>query len=185
MSPYGIPRLQWVNMSAYTGIEVTKIYFILYTLDLKWQKKLANAVSSMPIMTKHIRCRYSYLVIFPIDMFDEMARLMVRWQAIIWTNAGFVSWIKSLGTWFSEIFITTQWFSLKKMQLNMSPEKWRKYYTVTDRMNAVHPITCDVIKWKHFRVTGHLCGEFTGPRWIPHTKASDVELWCFLWSVSE
>ena len=32
------------------------------------------------------------------------------------------------------------------------------------------------------RITGHLCGEFTGPRWIPHTKASDAELWCFLWS---
>ena len=31
-----------------------------------------------------------------------------------------------------------------------------------------------------FRVTGHLCGEFTGLRWIPHTKASDAELWCFL-----
>ena len=30
-----------------------------------------------------------------------------------------------------------------------------------------------------FRVTGHLCGEFTGPRWIPPTKASDAELWCF------
>ena len=30
-----------------------------------------------------------------------------------------------------------------------------------------------------FRVTGHLCGEFTGPRWIPCTKASDAELWCF------
>ena len=36
-----------------------------------------------------------------------------------------------------------------------------------------------------FRVTGHLCGEFTGPRWIPHTKASDTELWCCLWSASE
>ena len=36
-----------------------------------------------------------------------------------------------------------------------------------------------------FRVTGHLCGEFTGPRWIPHTKASDAELWCFLSSASE
>ena len=35
-----------------------------------------------------------------------------------------------------------------------------------------------------FRVTGHLCGEFTGPRWIPCTKASDAELWCFLWSAS-
>ena len=32
-----------------------------------------------------------------------------------------------------------------------------------------------------FRVTGHLCEEFTGPRWIPRTKASDAELWCFLW----
>ena len=30
-----------------------------------------------------------------------------------------------------------------------------------------------------FCVTGHLCGEFTGPRWIPHTKASDTELWFF------
>ena len=32
------------------------------------------------------------------------------------------------------------------------------------------------------RVTGHLCGEFTGPQWIPDTKAVDAELWCFLWS---
>ena len=36
-----------------------------------------------------------------------------------------------------------------------------------------------------FRVTGHLCGEFTGPRGIPRTKASDAELWCFRWSASE
>ena len=35
-----------------------------------------------------------------------------------------------------------------------------------------------------FRVTGHLCGEFTGPRWIPRTKASDAELSGFLWSAS-
>ena len=33
-----------------------------------------------------------------------------------------------------------------------------------------------------FRVTGPLCGEFTGHQWIPRTKASDAELWCFLWS---
>ena len=36
-----------------------------------------------------------------------------------------------------------------------------------------------------FCVTGHLCGEFTGPRWIPRTKASDAGLWCFLWSTPE
>ena len=39
----------------------------------------------------------------------------------------------------------------------------------------------DVIKWKHFRVTGPLCGEFTGHRWIPLTKAGDAELWRILW----
>ena len=33
-----------------------------------------------------------------------------------------------------------------------------------------------------FHVTGPLCGEFTGHRWIPLTKASDTELWYFLWS---
>ena len=36
-----------------------------------------------------------------------------------------------------------------------------------------------------FRVTGLLCGEFTGNRWIPLTKASDAELWCFLGSAPE
>ena len=32
-----------------------------------------------------------------------------------------------------------------------------------------------------FRVTGPLRGEFTGHRWIPFTKASDAELWCFFY----
>ena len=37
-----------------------------------------------------------------------------------------------------------------------------------------HPLHADVIKWKHF------------PRyWLSHTKASDAELWCFLWSAPE
>ena len=40
----------------------------------------------------------------------------------------------------------------------------------------------DVIKWKHFPRCWPFVGEFTGHRWIPRTKASDVELWCFLWS---
>ena len=34
-----------------------------------------------------------------------------------------------------------------------------------------------------YRITGLLYGDFTGDRWIPRTKASDPELWCFfdLW----
>ena len=33
-----------------------------------------------------------------------------------------------------------------------------------------------------FRVTGYLCGEFTGHRWLTRTKACGAELWWFLWS---
>ena len=36
-----------------------------------------------------------------------------------------------------------------------------------------------------FRVTDPLWGETTSHRWIPLTKASDAELWCFLWSMPE
>ena len=36
-----------------------------------------------------------------------------------------------------------------------------------------------------FRVTGTLCGEFTGPRWIPLTKASYAGFLCFVWSGPE
>ena len=38
----------------------------------------------------------------------------------------------------------------------------------------------DVIKWKLFRATDPLWGASTGHRWIPFTKASDAEFWCFL-----
>ena len=40
----------------------------------------------------------------------------------------------------------------------------------------------DVINWKHFPRYWPFARRF---RWIPFTKASDVELWCFLWSASE
>ena len=36
-----------------------------------------------------------------------------------------------------------------------------------------------------FRVTRPSCGEFTGHRWIPLTKASDAGHWCFPWSAPE
>ena len=38
----------------------------------------------------------------------------------------------------------------------------------------------DVIKGNIFHVTGPLCGQFTSQHWIPRTKVTDTELWCFL-----
>ena len=49
--------------------------------------------------------------------------------------------------------------------------------------------TCQTVETNHhmmtssngntFCVTGPLCGESTGHRWIPHAKVSGAELWCF------
>ena len=43
----------------------------------------------------------------------------------------------------------------------------------------------NVIKWKHFPRHWPFVWGIHRSRWIPHTKASDAELWCFLWSASE
>ena len=77
--------------------------------------------------------------------------------------------------------LTNGFLSQRKSDPESAPisRRHREYSGVT---SCKHD---DVIKWKHFRVTGHLCGEFTGPRWIPHKKATDAELWCFLWSAPE
>ena len=66
----------------------------------------------------------------------------------------------------------------KKSNCRWAQTTWRPYgVTATCMMTSSNG--------NIFRVTGHLCGEFTGDRWIPRTKASDAELWCFLWSASE
>ena len=43
----------------------------------------------------------------------------------------------------------------------------------------------DVIKWKHFPRYWPFVRGIHRSRWIPRTKASDAEPWCFLWSAPE
>ena len=65
-------------------------------------------------------------------------------------------------------------------------EKWPvswMYFYLRFFQRLVHMITSS--NGNIFRVTGHMCGQFTGRRWILRTKASDAELWCFLWIASE
>ena len=60
-------------------------------------------------------------------------------------------------------------------QQNRGPHSW----------NLLDPSAASIMmtssNGKIFRVSP-LFGEFTGPRWIPRTQASDAELWWFLWS---
>ena len=56
--------------------------------------------------------------------------------------------------------------------------RWMPLDLSDDKSTSLHMMTSS--NGNIFRVTGPLCGEFTGLRWIPLTKASDAELWCFL-----
>ena len=64
-----------------------------------------------------------------------------------------------------------------KLAVRLVQVSWRAYCWRTSMMTSSNG--------NIYRVTGHLCREFIGPWWIPHTKASDAELWCFLWSAPE
>ena len=69
------------------------------------------------------------------------------------------------------------------------------FILIIARLQQIFPLRLYFVAWLDimmtssngniFRVTGPLCGEFTGHRWIPITKAIDAELWCFLWSPPE
>ena len=56
----------------------------------------------------------------------------------------------------------------------------RNYVACTCDVAPQNVFHNDVMKWKHFPRYWPF-----GHRWIPLTKASDTELWCFLWSAPE
>ena len=68
-------------------------------------------------------------------------------------------------------------WKIQLLKFKDAPNTWTKW-----RQSGRATLHDDVIKWKHFPRHWPLWGEFTGDRWIPLTKASDAELWCFLWS---
>ena len=62
-----------------------------------------------------------------------------------------------------------------KTRLKISCLKWRPDLQMANTLSIMMTASNGNIS----RVTGHLCGEFTGHRWIHRSKASDAELWCF------
>ena len=59
---------------------------------------------------------------------------------------------------------------------------WKIPLTEKSTNGALHD---DVIKWKHFPCYWPFVRGIHRSRWIPRTKASDAELWCFIWSAPE
>ena len=133
----------------------------------------------------------------PMNNIPALVQIMA-WRRIVYI----VSTYQNMIAIFRESIIHTSWFC---HACYVGTLKWRlrrtlyilySIYKIYTRIYCAllccgHIISScarhndDVMKWKHFPVTGPLCGEFTGHRWIPLTKASDAELWCFLWFAPE
>ena len=108
---------------------------------------------------------------------------------------------RSIISWFRDVFV-----HLCFIALNMERKKpiWSILFRILSRNNNVFTWNMNVYtfqiflsimkRWRMrnntmmtssnenvFRVTDLLCGEFTGLRWIPDTKAGWTELWCFFY----
>ena len=59
------------------------------------------------------------------------------------------------------------------------------FQVIRSLVPGTHHIHDDVIKWKYFPCYWPFVPGIHWSRWIPRTKASDAELWCFLWSMAE
>ena len=63
---------------------------------------------------------------------------------------------------------------------------WKVLSVTCNKMSAkLRLFHDDVIKWNHFPRYWPFVRGIHRSRWIPSTKASDAELWCFLWSTPE
>ena len=83
-----------------------------------------------------------------------------------WIFSNWHTWqLIQAGVLYAMIFPVSPWCSVTWW--------YNKYHL---QKEGVHD---DIIKWRHFRITGPLCREFTSHRWIPGTKVSHAELWCF------
>ena len=65
-----------------------------------------------------------------------------------------------------------------KIFVHDKPCKWY-YLQANTGLKQGDTIIMTPSNGNNFRVTGQLCGDFTGHRWIPRTEASNAELWCF------
>ena len=82
---------------------------------------------------------------WPITIASDYGLSPVRRQAIIWINAAILS-TKLKGTYFSEIISKIQKFSLKKMPLNKSSEKWRPFFLGLNVLSKFS--TSGMISWQ-------------------------------------
>ena len=109
------------------------------------------------------------------------------------TPCAVINWVVFSGIINDSRFYNCNYILPRLFKVQFSrPELYEDVESTENYLTYLHKFFLELIRnmmtsWNGniFRVTGPLCGEFAGHRWIPHTKASDAELWCFLWRLNK
>ena len=113
-----------------------------------------------------------------------MTTKLASWQFSVKNNTRFCTNshtnINMFDTFSGAIIGIKEWLNCEKSHIVEAP-----VYKHIEAEWSIYELRDDVIKWKRFPRYWPFVRETTGHRWIPITKASDAELWCFLWSVPE
>ena len=121
MSPSGVTRPQWVNVTLFESLQIVPGYVILYHC----LSCFANQHESQTYWTHWCRAMHTCISKIPIIGSDNgLSPGLV--QAIVWTNVGLLS-IGPLGINCSEILIEINKFSFRRMHLKMSSGKWQHF----------------------------------------------------------
>ena len=133
--------------------------------DEYFQERLSNLVAIFGRLfnDRYIKITYSWIYLVEVLSMEDSVTLLLIMQQL-------------------RMFVVPLVLQLKPMCWN-SNHIWTPLVTAAQKV--FHIIMMTSSNGYIFHVTGHLCGEFTGLRWIPRTKASDAELWCYLWYAPE
>ena len=107
---------------------------------------------------------------------NDISKHLFKSSRCKWVNANNVA-IATIRLWFWCRTVCVKCSSTNRLPAQSAPG--------TAAGMQVSPPHDDVIKWKHFSRYWPFVRGIHRSRWIPRTKASDAELWCFLWSAPE
>ena len=139
------------------------------TIETPWRSlwRHCNMAQEMLTVNQAITC------VITAPILEKKCYLQNLLFETIYDNLGFQKLCPS-------VHLLMAWHFLVSGQAQWWPSRFLQMFGIS---------TGKYIWWRHqmdiFHITGCLCGDFTGHRRIPLTKASDADLWCFLWSAPE
>ena len=181
------PRGQWVNVALWvvliwlTWPHCNIAFNSLWPWRFQWNFRW---VLFKPITVIDTCCEIA-LRRMSLDLTDDKSTLV---QVMAWCRQATSHYLSQCWPRFMSRYGVTRPQCVKKYLTFKTRQRWALHLLCEPYWGCAATFHDDVIKWKLFQLFPRYWPFVRGvhrSRWIPHTRASDAELWCFLWSASE